>query len=181
MRINPRQRMVRDPKSIQWTRRRTMAMDTFSRVHGCVRPRSTTRSPTTKQVKILHSDLDLIDGLRRGRRRTTCRRQGQDREEARNAQRESVVWLGGGVGLATGSRSLRCSRRRRLGPGSLSARRPEGAALGAITGHAAAGMSRGDLKDLGEQLDKGQAGLVVVGASDMERQDRAGNEEGATA
>jgi GTP-binding protein EngB required for normal cell division len=28
-------------------------------------------------------------------------------------------------------------------------------------------MSRGDLKDLGEQLDKGQAGLVVVGVSDM--------------
>jgi hypothetical protein len=28
-------------------------------------------------------------------------------------------------------------------------------------------MSRGDLKDLGEQLDAGQAGLVVVGVSDM--------------
>ena len=29
-------------------------------------------------------------------------------------------------------------------------------------------MSRADLKELGEQLDAGQAGLVVVGASDME-------------
>jgi hypothetical protein len=29
-------------------------------------------------------------------------------------------------------------------------------------------MSRGDLKDLGEYLDAGQAGLVVVGVSDME-------------
>ena len=29
-------------------------------------------------------------------------------------------------------------------------------------------MSRGDLKDLGEQLDDGTAGLVVVGVSDME-------------
>ena len=39
--------------------------------------------------------------------------------------------------------------------------------LGAVAGHAAAGMSRHDLKELGEQLDAGQAGLVVVGISDM--------------
>ena len=39
--------------------------------------------------------------------------------------------------------------------------------LGAVTGHAAAGMSRDDLKELGEYLDSGQAGLVVVGVSDM--------------
>jgi outer membrane murein-binding lipoprotein Lpp len=29
-------------------------------------------------------------------------------------------------------------------------------------------MSRSDLKDFGEQLDAGQAGLVVVGVSDMQ-------------
>jgi hypothetical protein len=29
-------------------------------------------------------------------------------------------------------------------------------------------MSRKDLKELGEQLDEGQAGLVVVAVSDME-------------
>jgi len=29
-------------------------------------------------------------------------------------------------------------------------------------------MSRSDLKDLGENLDNGQAGLVVVAVSDME-------------
>jgi hypothetical protein len=39
--------------------------------------------------------------------------------------------------------------------------------LGSVAGHAAAGMSRDDLKDLGEALDNGQAGLVVVGVSDM--------------
>jgi uncharacterized membrane protein len=42
-----------------------------------------------------------------------------------------------------------------------------GAVLGAVAGHAAAGMSRHDLKELGERLDAGQAGLVVVGVSDM--------------
>lgn len=43
-----------------------------------------------------------------------------------------------------------------------------GAIIGSVAGHAAAGMSRSDLKDLGESLDDGQAGLVVVGISDME-------------
>jgi hypothetical protein len=40
--------------------------------------------------------------------------------------------------------------------------------LGAVAGHAAAGMSRSDLKELGEYLDEGQAGLVVVGVAEME-------------
>ena len=39
--------------------------------------------------------------------------------------------------------------------------------LGAVAGHAAGGMSRDDLKALGEHLDKGQAGLVVVGVEDV--------------
>lgn len=43
-----------------------------------------------------------------------------------------------------------------------------GAALGALAGHAAAGMSRSDLKDLGELLDDGQSGLVLVAATDVE-------------
>ena len=37
-----------------------------------------------------------------------------------------------------------------------------GAAIGAVTGHVTGGMSRDDLKELGETLDAGQAGLVVV-------------------
>lgn len=37
-----------------------------------------------------------------------------------------------------------------------------GATIGAVAGHASGGMSRGDLKDLGETLDDGQAGLIVV-------------------
>ena len=34
-------------------------------------------------------------------------------------------------------------------------------------------MSRGDLKELGEALDKGQAGLVVVAVADMEAKVKA--------
>ena len=37
-----------------------------------------------------------------------------------------------------------------------------GAAIGGVAGHAGGGMSRGDLKDLGEALDAGQAGLIAV-------------------
>jgi uncharacterized membrane protein len=43
-----------------------------------------------------------------------------------------------------------------------------GAALGATAGHVAAGMSRSDLKDLGELLDAGTSGLIVVAATDVE-------------
>jgi uncharacterized membrane protein len=43
-----------------------------------------------------------------------------------------------------------------------------GAAIGATAGHVVAGMSRSDLKELGELLDAGTSGLVVIAATDME-------------
>ena len=42
-----------------------------------------------------------------------------------------------------------------------------GAAIGALVGRTAGGMSRDDLKQLGEVLDRGNAGLVVVYGPDM--------------
>jgi uncharacterized membrane protein len=42
-----------------------------------------------------------------------------------------------------------------------------GAAIGAVAGHVTGGLSRGDLKELGEGLDSGTAGLVVVYATNM--------------
>jgi uncharacterized membrane protein len=73
---------------------------------------------------------------------------------------------GGTVGLATGL-VIALFPAAAIGGGLLAATTGTGAALGAWAGHAAAGMSRGDLKELGEHLDAGQAGLVVVGVSDM--------------
>jgi uncharacterized membrane protein len=75
--------------------------------------------------------------------------------------------LGGGVGLATGL-VIALFPAAAIGGGLLLATGGGGAVLGALAGHAAAGMSRGDLKELGEGLDSGQAGLVVVAISDME-------------
>jgi uncharacterized membrane protein len=74
--------------------------------------------------------------------------------------------LGGGVGLATGL-VVAIFPFAAIGGGLLAATTGGGAILGALAGHAAAGMSRKDLKDLGEHLDAGQAGLVVVAVSDM--------------
>jgi uncharacterized membrane protein len=74
--------------------------------------------------------------------------------------------LGGGVGLATGL-VVALFPFAAIGGGLLAATTAGGAVLGAVAGHASAGMSRDDLKELGEQLDAGQAGLVVVAVADM--------------
>jgi uncharacterized membrane protein len=74
--------------------------------------------------------------------------------------------LGGGVGLATGL-VVALFPFAAVGGGLLAGTTAGGAILGAVAGHAAAGMSRNDLKELGEHLDAGQAGLVVVAVSDM--------------
>jgi len=42
-----------------------------------------------------------------------------------------------------------------------------GAGVGAVTGHIKGGMSDKDLKQLGAVLDKGQAGLIVLYATNM--------------
>jgi uncharacterized membrane protein len=42
-----------------------------------------------------------------------------------------------------------------------------GAAIGAVSGHVTGGMRREDLKELGELLDDGRAGLIVVYATNM--------------
>ncbi|WP_168627576.1 MULTISPECIES: DUF1269 domain-containing protein [unclassified Cryobacterium] len=75
--------------------------------------------------------------------------------------------LGGGAGLATGL-VVALFPFAAIGGGLLAATSAGGAILGAVAGHAAAGMSRDDLKELGESLDNGEAGLVVVGVTDME-------------
>jgi uncharacterized membrane protein len=42
-----------------------------------------------------------------------------------------------------------------------------GAGIGAVSGHIKGGMKDDDLKQLGETLDKGQAGLIVIYATNM--------------
>jgi uncharacterized membrane protein len=74
--------------------------------------------------------------------------------------------LGAGVGLATGL-VLALFPFATIGGGLLAVTAGGGAVLGAVSAHAAAGLSRADLEELGEHLGDGQAGLVVVGVAHM--------------
>lgn len=75
-------------------------------------------------------------------------------------------WRGAGIGLATGA-IIALFPAAAIGSGLLAATTAGGATLGAIAGHVTGGMKRGDLKDLGEHLDAGQTGLIVVTATDV--------------
>ena len=44
-----------------------------------------------------------------------------------------------------------------------------GAGAGALIGHLEGGMSRSDLKEIGESLDRSEAALIVVGEATIER------------
>ncbi len=76
------------------------------------------------------------------------------------------AWGGLGIGLVGGA-VLAIFPAVALGAGLLWGG-AAGAGLGALTGHVVAGMSRSDLKEIGELLDDGQSGLIVIAASDLE-------------
>jgi uncharacterized membrane protein len=70
------------------------------------------------------------------------------------------AWTGIAVGAVAGI----------LFPPSIIGSALVGGAAGGVIGHLHRGMSRGDLKDLGEALDEGEAALIVVGESKIDEQ-----------
>ena len=70
------------------------------------------------------------------------------------------AWTGIGVGALVGI----------LFPPSIIGTAIVGGAAGGVVGHLWKGMSRGDLKDLGEALDEGDAALIVIGESKVDEQ-----------
>ena len=141
-----------------------MAVDTFMAyvgVYGSVAD----AEADYELVKDLHTKANLIDAYDAAVVERRADGKVKIRKKHETPTRVGGV-LGGGVGLATGL-VVALFPFAAIGGGLLVATTGGGAILGAVAGHAAAGMSRGDLKDLGEQLDAGQAGLVVVGVSDM--------------
>jgi uncharacterized membrane protein len=116
-------------------------------------------------VKDLHTEADLIDAYDAA---VIERREGGKTKIVKKHETPTRAGgvLGGGVGLATGL-VVALFPFAAVGGGLLAGTTAGGALLGAVAGHAAAGMSRHDLKELGEHLDAGQAGLVVVAVSDM--------------
>ena len=116
-------------------------------------------------VKELHTEVDLIDAYDAA---VIERRDGGKTKIVKKHETPTRVGgvAGAGIGLATGV-VVALFPFAAIGGGLLAATTGGGALLGAVAGHAAAGMSRHDLKELGEQLDAGQAGLVFVGVADM--------------
>ncbi len=129
-----------------------MAVDTFIAYVG-VYDHASDADADYQLIKDLHTKANLIDSYDAAVVERRADGKVKITKKHETPTRVGGV-LGGGVGLATGG-------------GLLLATTAGGAVLGAVAGHAAAGMSRHDLKELGEHLDAGQAGLIVVGVSDM--------------
>jgi uncharacterized membrane protein len=70
------------------------------------------------------------------------------------------AWTGAGVGALVGI----------LFPPSLIGTAIVGAGAGGLIGHLKGGVSRGDLKELGEELEQGSAAVIVLGESKIEEQ-----------
>jgi uncharacterized membrane protein len=69
------------------------------------------------------------------------------------------AWWGIAAGAAVGV----------LFPPSILATAAAGGVIGGVSGHLARGMSRSEARELGDFIDPGQAGLVVVGESKVEQ------------
>jgi uncharacterized membrane protein len=142
-----------------------MAVDTFVAYVG-VYPSVENAEADYQLVKDLHNKVGMLDAYDAAVMEK--RENGKVRITKKHETPTRVGGvLGGGIGLATGL-VVALFPFAAVGGGLLAATTAGGAILGAVSGHAAGGMSRSDLKELGEYLDEGQAGLVVVGVTDME-------------
>ncbi|MFW2334172.1 DUF1269 domain-containing protein [Ilumatobacter sp.] len=138
--------------------------DTFM-VFGAVYADLATAESDYEAVKSLYYDWNLIDNFDAaivaknddGKVKIVKKHEQPTRKGA---------WRGAGLGLATGA-VIALFPAAAIGSGLLAATTGGGAALGAIAGHVTKGMNRSDLKDLGEQLDAGESGLVVIAAADV--------------
>jgi uncharacterized membrane protein len=141
-----------------------MAIDTFIAFVG-VYERVSDAEADYQAVKDLHTEARLIDAYDAAVIERRADGKVKITKKHETPTRVGGV-LGGGFGLATGL-VVALFPFAAIGGGLLAATTGGGALLGAVTSHAAAGMSRHDLKELGEQLDTGQAGLVVVAVADV--------------
>lgn len=117
-------------------------------------------------VKALYYDLDLVDTFDAA----VMERHDDGKVKIVKKHEQPTrkgAWVGAGLGLAAGA-VLLVFPAAAIGAGVLAGTTAGGAGVGALAGHLARGMSRHDLKELGESLDNGDAGLVVIAAVDLE-------------
>ncbi len=86
-------------------------------------------------------------------------RNGKIRENKDETSTRHGAWWGIAAGAATGV----------LFPPSIIGAAAAGGVIGGVSGHLAKGMSRSDAKELGDLIEPGEAGLVVVGESKVEQ------------
>jgi uncharacterized membrane protein len=142
----------------------TMALDTFILIASQYAMEEEALADY-EAVRSLYEDLGVIDTYdaavvtkdEHGKVRIVTRTEETTRQGA---------WAGLAIGLAAGA-LVALFPGIALGAG-LAIGGASGAALGATAGHVVAGMSRSDLKEIGELLDSGTSGLVVVAATDLE-------------
>lgn len=89
------------------------------------------------------------------------RRDGKVHVRKREKPTQHGAWTGIGVGALIGL----------LFPPSVLGAAALGGVAGGVTGHLWKGMSRGDMKDLGEALDEGEAAVVVIGEAGIKELD----------
>ena len=156
--------MVAGPAHLAGTGGITMSVDTFVAYVG-IYDSAAAADADYEAVKDLHTKAGVIDAYDAA---VIERRAGGKVKITKKHETPTRVGgvLGGGAGLATGL-VVALFPFAAIGGGLLAVTAGGGAVLGALAGHAAAGMSHKDLKELGEHLDAGQAGLIVVAVSDM--------------
>jgi uncharacterized membrane protein len=104
-------------------------------------------------LKELHREHLRRRGHNQGRRR-------QSKDRRQDGEAHPARWLGWpGGGAAIGV----------IFPPSILVSGLVGAGAGALIGHLHGGMSRSDLKEIGEMLDDSDAALIVVGEATIER------------
>ena len=86
-------------------------------------------------------------------------RNGKIHENKDETSTRHGAWWGIAAGAAVGV----------LFPPSIIGAAAAGGVIGGLSGHLAKGMSRSEAKELGDFIDPGQAGLVVVGDSKVEQ------------
>jgi len=86
-------------------------------------------------------------------------RNGKIHENKDETSTKHGAWWGIAAGAAVGV----------LFPPSIIGAAAAGGVIGGVSGHLAKGMSRSEAKELGDFIDPGQAGLVVVGESKVEQ------------
>ena len=123
-----------------------------------------------EMVKTLYTDLKIIDTFDAAVLEKHSNGKVKIVKKHEQPTRDGLE-LGASLGLATGV-AIALFPGAAIGAGLIAATTGAGAVIGALAGHVSGGLTRSDLKEMGETLDTNSAGLVVIAASNIEEKVR---------